>query len=460
MKSKIVLTAIVLTVLVGVLFLPKIVNQNKKYNLILISFDGLQAKHLKSYGYPLDTTPNLDNFLNQSTLFTNTVSPASWTVPAHMSVFTSMYPSEHKVVNKFSDFDLKTQKGVISNLKKLSPNAVTLAEILKKEGYVTGGFTADAGVGPQFGFSQGFDTYFETKTFGSFRESTPKALDWLKQNKDKPFFLFLHGYDVHGQNEIEGGSDRRYVNKEYKGKYTGSKIEQGKLREEGLAKGSLNLSDEDVAFWRAIYDEKINRTDLLFKDFLDQVKEMGVLDNTVIILMSDHGTEFYEHKRFDHGHTLYGELLDTLFAIHQPNQKKGQKIDQLVSTFDILPTVLGLLNIKNPVPNQTKGVNLVPALSGQNLAHNVFSETDYRLYTFKRSVQTPDNWKLILTLETGKRELYNLSNDPTEQTNLIDSNPQKGFELEQILRKHIEDVSGQRSASQLGCSPVYGDQCK
>lgn len=432
----------------------------KKLNLILVSFDGLQAKHLNAYGYSLKTTPNLDEFLNQSTLFTNAVSPASWTVPTHMSVFTSMYPSEHKVVNKFVDFDLKTQKGVISNLKKLSPYALTLAEILKSNGYVTGGFTGDAGVGPQFGFSQGFDTYFETETFGGLEGSEPKAIEWLSQNKEKPFFLFLHGYDVHGQHEPKDGFDYRYVTQPYTGKYTGSKIEQGKLREEALANKVLKLSETDMAFWRAIYDEKINRVDGEFKKFMDSIKEMGIMDNTVIMVMSDHGTEFFEHKTIDHGATLYGELVDVLFAIHKPGQKQGKRIDQLVSTLDVLPTALELLGIKNPVPDQVKGISLVPSLTGQNVAHNAFSETDYRLYTFKRSLQTVDGWKFVLSLENEKKELYDLKSDPTEQKNLISENPQKGYEIEKVLREHIDSISGQRTKDQLGCSPVYGDQCK
>lgn len=462
MKNKIFFSVVVLfifSVIIIKLF-PNIFRFNKKYNLIIVSIDGLQAKHLNEYGYSLNTTPNLDEFLNQSTLFTKTVSPSSWTVPTHMSIFTSMYPSEHKVVNKFTDFDLKTQKGVIANLKKLSPNTITLAQILKNNGYATGGFTGDAGVGPQFGFNQGFDTYFETETFGGLEGSVPKAIEWLAKNKNKPFFLFLHGYDVHGQHEPTGGFDYRYVTKPYTGVYTGSKIEQGKLREEALANGSLKLSEEDVSFWRAIYDEKINRTDTEFKKFMNQIKDMNVLDNTVIIVMSDHGTELYEHKSIDHGATLYSELVNVLFAIHQPGQKVGQKVDQLVSTLDILPTALKMLNIKNPVPNQTKGIDLTPSFNGNNISHDVYSETDYRLYTFKRSLQTVDGWKLILTLDSSKKELYNLNTDPNEQLNLITNNPIKGYDLEQTLRKHIDNTSSSRTSSQLGCSPVYGDQCK
>jgi choline-sulfatase len=454
-----VVVAVVLAAGVFTVYKDKILPP-KEYNLIIVAFDGLQAKHLHSYGYPLDTTPNLDEFLKQSYLFTNAVSPSSWTVPTFMSVFTSMYPSEHKVLNKFSDYDLKTQKGTISNLKELSPDAVTLAQILKDNGYVTGGFTGDAGVGAQFGYNQGFDTYFDGPTFGGFDISTPKALEWLQQNKDQKFFLFLHGYDVHGQHAPDGGFDYRYVTQPYTGKYSGSPVEQAALREEALAKGDLTMSAEDVAFWRAIYDEKINRTDAEFKNFLDQVEQMGLLDNTVIVLMSDHGTEFYEHKRFDHGATLYSELVDVLFAVHMPGQSTGQRIDQLVSTLDIVPTALDLLGVQNPVTEQTRGVDLKPAFSGGSVAHDVYSETDCRLYTFKRSLVTADGWKLILTLENGNKELYNLTQDPNEQTNLLAENPQKAYALEEQLRQHISDTSGDRTSSQIGCSPVYAGQCQ
>lgn len=429
-------------------------------NVILIAFDGLQAKHLYTYGYALDTTPNLDEFIDGSYLFSNAVSPASWTVPTFMSVFTSMYPSQHKVVNKFTEYNPATKKGVIANLKNLTPSALTLAHILKENGYVTGGFTGDAGVGKQFGSGQGFDTYFDTETFGGLDLSIPQALAWLQTNKDKKFFLFLHGYDVHGQHTPAGGFDYRYVEKPYTGIYTGSKEEQAKLREEGLAGGALAVSDTDVKFWRAVYDEKISRADGEFKKFMDEIQAMGLYDNTLIVVFSDHGTEFYEHSRFDHGHTLYGELIDVLFAVKVPGQKEGKKITSLVSTLDILPTVLRMLHIKNPVPEQIKGIDLTPAFDGRDVSRPIYFETDYRLYTHKRGVQTPDGWKFILTMNGLEKELYDLKNDPGEQKNLVDTEPKKAYELEQILYKHLKDMHVADGPWPLGCSPAYADQCQ
>ncbi len=432
----------------------------KPQNVILISIDGLQANHLAKYGYYLKTTPNLDKFLDDSYLFTNAVSTSSWTVPSHMSIFTSMYPSEHKVVNKFIDFNSTTQKGTVANLKKLTPQALTIAEILKNNGYVTGGFTGDAGVGRQFGFSQGFDEYYDSETFGGLEGSIPKAINWLYKNKGKKFFLFLHGYDVHGQHSPKGGFDYRYVSKPYKGSYTGSPAEQGKLREEGLRNGTLSLNDEDVSFWRAVYDEKINRADSEFKNFMKKVEEMGLMDNTLIVIISDHGTEFYEHKRFDHGHTLYGELVDVLFAIHLPGQKNGKEIKNLVSTMDILPTILKLLDIEKPQGNQIKGIDLTSSFNGNDISRNIFTETDYRLYTHKRAVQTPEGWKFILTINGLEKELYNLKTDPGENLNLIDKETKRAYEMEQILYKHLKEMGSLDGPWIIGCSPVYADQCK
>jgi arylsulfatase A-like enzyme len=432
----------------------------KPLNVILISIDGLQAKHLAEYGYSLNTTPNLDSFIDKSYLFLNAISPSSWTVPTHMSIFTSMYPSEHKVVNKFLDWNPTTKTGTVANLKKLTPSAVTLAEIFKNNGYVTGGFTGDAGVGKQFGFGQGFDDYYDATTFGGFDNSMPKALDWLTKNKDNKFFLFLHGYDVHGQYAPPGGFDYRYVAKPYVGKYTGSPVEQAALREEGLKNGTINLTPQDVTFWRAIYDEKINRMDAEFGNFLGQVQKLGLMDNTVIIVFSDHGTEFYEHKRFDHGHTLYGELVDVLFTIHLPGQKDGKRITSLVSTLDIMPTILKLVNINNPVPAQGRGVDLTTSFHGTDVSHNVYIETDYRLYTHKRAIQTPDGWKFILTMENLGKELYNLNDDPGELNNLVDKEPKRAYEMEQMVYKHLKEMNAANGPWTLGCSPAYANQCQ
>jgi len=443
--------------------LSKLPLKYKDYNVILVSFDALQAAHVGSLGYSRNVTPTIDAMAKEGFSFSNTISTASWTVPASMTWFTGVYPSEHRLTNKFSVFN--PPNNVLSNLKKLSPELVTLAEVLKQNGYATGGFTGNAGVSGMFGYDQGFDTYFYEKgKFGSMGVSIPKALDWLKVNKGQKFFMFLHGYDCHGQGIPEGGFDYRFVDKGYDKKFTGSKEEQEALREEGLEKGTTSLRDEDVKFWRAIYDEKIQRTDALFKKFLAEYEKMGLMDKTIFVLTSDHGTEFHEHKRFDHGFTLYDELIHVPLVIKLPKVKAGKVIKDQVSSIDVMPTILDLLEVKMPekAGSQLRGASLVPAFRGKPVNKDVYSETDYRQYTYKRSVITKDGWKFIYTLENKSRELYNLKKDPKELKNLVELEPKRSYELEQKLFTHFKSIGHDLNAKQWipGLNPVYDSQAK
>jgi arylsulfatase A-like enzyme len=445
----------------GALQLP---DKYKDHNVVFVSFDALQAAHVGSLGYSRNVTPTIDAMAKKGFNFTNNISVASWTVPASMTWFTGVYPSEHRLTNKFAVFN-PPSNNVLSNLKKLSPELVTLAEVLKQNGYATGGFTGNAGVSGFFGYDQGFDTYFfEKGKFGSMGVSIPKALDWLKENKNKKFFMFLHGYDCHGQNIPEGGFDYRFVEKGYDKKYTGSAKEQEALREEGLEKGSVAVRDEDVKFWRAIYDEKIQRTDARFKMFLDEYEKMGLMDKTIFVLTSDHGTEFFEHKHMDHGFSLYDELIHVPLVITLPKQKAGKIINDQISSIDVMPTILDLLDVKMPekAKKQLRGASLVPAMKGKSVAKEVYSETDYRQYTYKRSVITKDGWKFIYTLENKNRELYNLKKDPKELKNVVEQEPRIAYELEQKLFAHFKSIGHDLNGKQWipGLNPVYDSQAK
>lgn len=407
------------------------------YNVVFVSFDALQAAHTSCLGYPKKTTPTIDGFAAKGFLFTQAIAQSSWTVPSSMSWFTSMYPSEHKVVNKYSTYT--ENEKILTDLSKLSPNVITLTEMLKKNGYVTGGFTGDAGVSAKFGFGKGFDAYVDDKKFAGMDHSVPPAIAWLRQNKDKKFFMFLHGYDSHGQYDPPNGYTRRFVDFKYKGPLKGGKEEQGRFREEGLEKGSMQLTKEDVRFWRALYDEKISDADARFREFVEELKKLGLLEKTIIIITADHGTEFYEHKRFDHGFSLYEELIHVPLVIYLPGIPGGKKIKDQVRGIDIMPTILAFLKII-PDPNvqkQMRGVSLIPLLEGKRLELTAFSETDYRLYAHKRSIRKPDGWKFIYSLDTKTKELYDLNKDPAEQHNVVETEKRRAYELEQELFKWL-----------------------
>ncbi len=439
--------------------------QFRDHNVVFVSFDALQAAHVGALGYKRDVTPTIDRFAESGFNFRNNTSVASWTVPSSMTWFTGAYPSEHRMVNKYALYQPPVKN--LANLKELSPGLITLASVLRKHGYATGGFTGNAGVSGGFGYEDGFDKYYYEKgKFGRMEDSIAQATHWLRANKDKKFFLFLHGYDVHGQCTPAGGYDYRFVAKDYDGAYTGAELEQELLREEGLDKGKLDLRPDDVAFWRAVYDEKIQRVDEKFKYFLEDFKKLGLTDKTIFILTSDHGTEIYEHRRFDHGFTLYQELIHTPLIIKTPGDAAPRQIQQRVSSIDIMPTILDLLQIEpsSALQKQLRGRSLLPMMqhAGTPAAQvrDVFSETDYREYTFKRSIISPRGWKLIYTLENDRRELYYLPDDPTESDDRVKEHPEKAAELQTRLFQHFKSLGHdlKRRKWKTGLNPVYPSQ--
>ena len=400
-------------------------------NIVLISVDTLRADHVSGLGYAKKTTPNLDQFLNNSIVFTNNISTSSWTLPSHMTFMTGLLPSHHKVVNKYIlNYEKKTEE--IADLSKVSPGVKTLAEYLKQNGYATGGFTGGAGVDRQFGFNRGFDEYYDENNFGGFSDSIPRAVDWTKKNKDKKFFLFLHGYDIHGQYVPIGGYDKRFVDFEYKGNLNGSTEEQKKLREDGITNGQVYLSPDDVKFLIALYDEKIQRADEKLGNFFREYATLGLNDKTIFIITSDHGEEFYEHGQIDHGHSLYDELIKTPLFIKTPKTTANVKINSQTSGADIMPTILSSVGIKTPTIFD--GVDLSQFTKTQ-LKRNVISETEYRYVVDQRSIRTTTGWKFIKDVSSNLDELYDIKNDPKEKNNLIN----KSTKITKTLMKKLDE---------------------
>ncbi len=436
----------------------------KDCNVIIIGIDTLRADRVHSFGYPRETTPHIDALAAGGYSFVNAISASSWTVPAFMSVMTGAYPSVHKVTNKYVEYDPKDpKKQILSDLRALSPQIETLAQAMKAAGYVTGGFTGDAGVGHAFGYGLGFDIYTDAETFGGLGNSETHALAWLDTlPKNQKFFMFFHGYDLHGQFKLATSSES-FVPKDYKGPYTGSPQEEAKLREDQLV-SPLSLTPADVAFWNGLYDSKIRAADAGVGDFIAALDGRGLLKNTVIVVLSDHGEEWHEHGGIDHGHTLYDELVHVPVIVSIPGTRGGVKISAQVSMMDVAPTLVQMLGMASGTfAGQLEGKSLLPYITGAATAgRDVFIETDYRDFTHKRGVRTADGWKYIITLENGKEELYNLNTDPREKENLITKEVAKATTLKDKLREHVEnDLHSTLSAPvTTGCLPVYPTECK
>ncbi len=470
MPKKILVTlllALVIVVVVTVVLNTKDTKKDltcKDCNVLIVGYDTVGAKHVSSLGYDRKTTPNFDALAKEGTLFSQAYSTAPWTVPSFVSTFTSLYPSQHKVVNKYTAFNAQQQ--VITKLDNVAPGTQTLAQQFKNQGYITGAFTGDSGAGSQFGNGKGFDVYYEPTPFGSIGDSATQAEQWLKQNPNKKFFMFLHGYDAHGQTKVpvDYPKQGKFVPKDYTGSLTGSAKEEADLREKQLTQ-NLPLNEQDFAFLNGIYDSKISDGDDRFGKFWEAFSAMGLDKNTVVVMLSDHGEEWGEHGGVDHGHTLYNELVHVPLAIKVPGVDSKTKVGQRVSLLDVAPTILDITKLQADAAyrSQLQGKSLVPLMKGQEeKSADIYIETDYLDFTHKRGVITPDGWKYIITMENGKEELYYLKKDPGEKDNKATSEKDRSTleELRAKVRKHISEM-GDNPDKQwtTGCLPVYPTEC-
>ena len=437
-KLKYLLLLFLILVIAAILFAAlKDINQTQisceECNLIIIGIDTLRADRVGYYNYERNLTPAFDSLAENSYVFKNAITQASWTLPSFMSIFTSTYPSQHKVKNKFY---INAGHINTTNLKKLSPDIKTLAEVMKQNGYETAGFTGGAGVSSEFGFASGFDEYYDKANFSSFNTSFSAAKGWISKNKNKPFFAFIHGYDCHGDFEID--FKKRFYSRNGSANYKGTKEEHIALRERKIKEGSLNLSEEDKAFWENLYDDKVLNMDSQLAEFVQYLNEENMANKTILVIISDHGDEFLEHGGIDHGMTLYDELLKVIFIIKLPSPDTKILEDQ-VRLVDVMPTILNLLNIgiDNNLKKQIQGVSLIPLMQGKHLYLDALSETDYRWFASKKSIRTHDDWKLVIDYLSWEKELYNLAADPDEKNNLVKSEKNKVEELSEKLSDRI-----------------------
>lgn len=407
----------------------------KDLNVILISMDALRYDRTGLDGNTDGLTPNLDAFAKEAYVFHETTAAAPWTVPSHMAVWTGRWPTHHGVVNKLAP----GPDGQLVDAK-LADGIETYPQKLVEGGWKAAAFTGGAGVSAKFGYDRGgFDKYVDDQRFAGFDYSIPLANAWLEANKDQRFFLFLHGYDAHGQHDVLD-MKAKDVWPEYAGKLDGSLEEQAKLREQGLAAiqapgqpadltGVLDANDATFLF--KLYDQKVKEADKRLAGFLAKVKELGLYENSVIILFSDHGDEFMEHGYLDHGATLCEHQLHTVMLMHFPGQAERVDIQTPVRSIDLFPTLFESLGLQGPA--EVDGKSLLPLLRGEQAEYPVFAESDYRLFVHQRMARRGSQ-KLILDLEDGEKQLFDLATDREETKDLSGADARATYEIEQSLR--------------------------
>lgn len=368
-------------------------------NVVIISIDTCRADRLGCYNSAISTTPNLDALANEGTLFTRAQSTNSLTLAAHCSMLTGTTPLTHRVHD--------------NNNYQLSDENVTLAEVLSDHGLETGAVVAAVVLNSKTGLSQGFGTYDDDMPAANEAiagwnlnerrgdEVSKAAIHWLEQNHEQPFLLFAHYFDPH---------------------HTYSP--------------PLAFLPNDPTDPYPGYTGEIAYTDYCIGQVIKKLKELGVYDETLIIVTSDHAESLGEHGEQTHSYFSYESTIRVPFIVRMPGGLAGNRVDEPISIVDVMPTTLALLGI--PASESLDGVDLTSLLT-----ENDNTETADRYLYCESTFPTRYNCSPIRGLTQGKwkylhsaaSELFDLEKDPGETTNLVDEEPQIANDLDRQLRE-------------------------
>ena len=400
---------------------------NEDKNVILISIDTLRADHLGCYGYEKNTSPHIDSLASEGTLFIHPFSCSPWTLPSHVSIMTSLYTVHHQVYY---------------SREKMDPSLLTLADLLRKNNFFGTAFTGGGFVSARYGFSKGFDAYYEGMG-GVFHMDSAQLIyesfsNWIDRNKRKRFFLFLHTYQPHNPYVCPHPHNTRFLDKDAKWEhvnllgYLGGK--------QGIYK---NLPEKEQRNAVGLYDGEISYLDQnLIGPLIEKLKQTGLYDKTMIIFTSDHGEEFFDHGAWDHGHSLYNESIRVPLIIKFPEGKfKGKRIKGPISLVDIMPTVLDEMQIDHPKLN-IDGKSLFSVLRGKEKEDRMFlsdigsnvlnshipqkismNQGTYKLIINKKFSQEDLGYFTAPPPNTDPLELFDFLSDPKERVNIAQKFP-------------------------------------
>ncbi len=419
----------------------------RKPNILLIGIDSLRADHISCYGYDRLTTPHIDRFALGGTLFENTFSAYIPTTSGYGAMLTGMDV-------------ISTQMVALRHKGPLRPEVKTLAEILREQGYNTTcvGFSGNPA-------SRGFDTYLNYAGWGSWNEGrSPKAqnlnevtipeIDRLAAD-DKPFFLFLRHMDPHAPYLPPAPFERMF--------YHGNECDPNNhsmdpvmsfkpFRDFFATWMPPGISDKDYVI--AQYDGEVAYLDSCLPTIWTALEKHGILDDTIIVINSDHGETLYDHDcYFDH-HGTYDNVLHVPLIIRFPGKvPAGQRLKGYNRHQDLVPTLMELAEIDPGIAFD--GQSLMKLVRGEAASFDSEFYITECTWMRKHGWRTPE-WKLIVALEPDfhfkpEIELYNLIQDPAENHNLAEQEP----EMVALLKARMEAWIAQRQAETGLPNPIH-----
>ena len=395
----------------------------KGYNVILITIDTLRPDHLGCYGYSRETSPNIDRLAEDSFLFENAYSAASWTRSALASLLTSKLPTEHGILSE-------------SRKQTLSPGFYTIQEYFNDMGYSTAAFYTNVHL--NLGLVQNFSyTHYESNEPAA--SIYDRVIRWIGSTRNN-FFVYIHHNDPHDPYKYHEGfsiypkdSQYRRLQPFFPTRVDGNGV--GCEEREGIVK----LNETQLSEMEANYDGEIEYLDYHFGRLLDYLQASRLSENTIVIVSADHGEEFLDHGGYWHGCTLYDELIKVPLIFHIPGQT-GSRIGQRVSTMDIFPTLVEMVE-GNSTEYGFSGSSLVPIIHGIPEGEGpLYSATAFR-GPKKYSIIIGD-YKLITQANGKAIGMYNLKDDPEETKDLQGLMPVLLSKVNETLFKEISSHSG------------------
>ena len=410
-------------------------------NVILITIDTLRADHLGCYGYKRPTSPRIDAFARQATFYTRACASAPWTVPTHASLFTGKYSFEHGA------HTFKVSEPV-NNVNPLPLEHLTLAEALKSEGYQTGAFAANSGyLSTRWQLDQGFDTYHVERSYAD--KLNRRVFEWLAAQGDKDFFLFINYIDTHSP----------YNTAPRPGLFEKPLVRRSRpLRavKEQIFSGAEPIPRKVIQQAIDQYDTAVANVDEEIGALLDKLVTADLYDDTMIVLTSDHGNYFGEHRLAGHSKDVYQEVLWVPLIVKSPNQRTGRISDVLVSSTDIPRMILSELAGELAERYSTA----FPDAPGNHvvISENYFTRLKDLFDTpwgdrFHRVRRVVFDWPYkYIDSSDGQHELYQLVDDPAESHNLLEQRA----EVAARLAKELRDFQSrrQRWEGQLDTTPL------
>jgi len=396
--------------------------RHRNDNVLIFLFDATNASHLSCYGYSKPTTPVMDSIATNGVLWKNAFAQASYTIASTGSLFTGLYPSA---------FSMKYDQGVLQDSFK------TMAEAFREAGYTTALFTANPNASPVFGYGQGFDltnglygnrkSAWETPVFAN--EFVDPVNRWLDSVRNHRFFGYVHFREPH---------DPYRPPPEYIRRFGGDPAFRGHYENFDEI---LRAPEEERKKIIAAYDGGLNFADEQLGKILGHLRKLGIDDNTIIVILADHGEAFWEHGNFDHYYTLYDEVIRIPLILRIPgeNSLKGTRREEVVGTIDLFPTFCSLFGFskKNLFFH---GRSLLPFLTGSTSARDRFllTRTDKQTYSIRSQI-----FKLIDYSADDPREdeLFFLPADPMEKKNLAMTNPIVASFYREQIRSEQQRIS-------------------